>query len=135
MIRWDNIGGSFNLMDGDCDIPQFKTPPPALPVSSLSETTQGLCQPSCKGPGPATIPSSNFLQQDNARLRGSNEQLQDEVEMLRRQGSDLRGQLQPLDRSLQELLYLPSVQNGDGEVADSLFSILRRVTAMRKTLG
>lgn len=62
--------------------------------------------------------------------------------MLRRQHSELQAQLnevrdrlRPLDRSLQELLYLPGIQNGEEGVLNRLFTILDGVIAMNKTLS
>jgi hypothetical protein len=70
----------------------------------------------------------DFLQEDNTRLRNSNDQLRDEVETLRTQNraqqvqmNELRDRLRPLDRSLQDLLYLPGVQNGEEGISNRLF--------------
>ena len=84
-----------------------------------------------------------FLQQDNARLRSSTDQLRIEVEVVRRQNSELqtrinetREGLRPLEHSLQDLLYLvPGLQNGGEEVSNRLFAILEGVTAVHKTLS
>lgn len=83
----------------------------------------------------STDRNSDFLRQDNIRLRQDKDQLQDEVGMLRRQQSELRDRVRLLERQLQELHYLPSLQHGDRAISNALFTILDGVTALRKTLS
>lgn len=109
---------------------QIKTPRPS---TSRSHSSSG--QSGTRSPQP-------FLQRYNERLRADNAALQDEVAMLRRKNARLHGQLdelrshlRPLDDTLQELLYLPAVQEGDERVLSQLFGMLERITGVKRVLG
>lgn len=93
-------------------------------------------------PDTSTNPNVDFLRQDNIRLSKSNAQLLDEVEMLRKQQEEsqarlnnIRARLRSLDRSLQSLLYSPSVQASGEGLSTKLFVILEEMTAMSKILS
>jgi hypothetical protein len=93
-------------------------------------------------PDTSTNPNVYFLRQDNVRLSKSNAQLQDEVEMLRKEQEEsqvrlnnVRARLRSLDRSLQNLLYLPNVQASGEGLSAKLFVILEEMTAMSKILS
>lgn len=132
-IQWDSFDDCRNsLIDGASTEPQLNHPSTTMNIPDLLETLRELRHSS-----PVPTPSANvkFLQQDNARLRESNSQLQDEVAVLRSQESSLRSELRRLDRSFEELLYLSSVQDGEEKVAERLFSISGRVMAMKKILS
>ena len=89
-----------------------------------------------------TDQSPRFLQQVNTRLRDSNNHLQDEVDALRRQQSEMqervnrvRSRLRPLEGSLQELLDHPRIRSAGEEVSTRLFAILDRIIEMNMTLS
>jgi hypothetical protein len=103
---------------------------PNWPGTSLDPSLLALPQPEF-----LALPNVEFLQQDNNRLRNSNMQLQDEAQMLREQLDDIRGRVQPLYRSLQQLLYLPGVQNSSEGLTDRLFAALEELTSINRTLS
>ncbi|KAK4455374.1 hypothetical protein QBC34DRAFT_389806 [Podospora aff. communis PSN243] len=90
-------------------------------------------------------PTHPFLLRDNERLRADNATLQYEVDMLRRrQGrmqsrlDELWNEVRPLDRILQELLYLPAAKGSESERVvnvNHLFGILERIGGVKKALN
>ncbi|SPO01189.1 uncharacterized protein DNG_03936 [Cephalotrichum gorgonifer] len=153
-FTWDDRDAAFDgLTDpssqpytSNSTQPQGKPVPAAAPPATLIQnfpiTPPDHVQPSSLEPNRQTSHNLDFLRQDNMRLRNSNDQLRDEAEVLRRQNSglqaqldELRDMLRPLDRSLEELLYLPAVQNGEEGVSTMLFVILTEVTAVNKILS
>ena len=90
----------------------------------------------------APNPSPEFLLQDNRRLRNNSDHLRVELEMSRRWGREMQAQLHelreglgPLEHLVQELLDVPTVQNGEHGIANRLFAICDMVKAMDKALS
>ena len=120
-----------------------------LPYQLSTPTIQDISSTPAEGArAPLSDPDSQaningqFLLQYNERLRRRNNLLHEEVEALRRQYgenqaqlSELRDALRSLDRSLQDLLYLPAIRNGDGEVPRRLFLMFDTVIALDRALG
>jgi hypothetical protein len=114
---------------------QVPSPPPS---TSRSPSSTGQSPSASGSPQP-------FLRRDNERLRADNAALQDEVAMLRRkhgrtqgQLDELRGQLRPLNKTLQEMLYLPGTQENEDERVvnvNQLFSILERISGFKRVLN
>ena len=148
-FHWDATNTFENLLDmptqphgGEYLQPEIRPPPTASPIPGLLVTPPSPEKPSSDQFNQASNVGSGFLQQDNARLRNSNDQLRDEVEELRRQHgetqaqlNELRDRLGPLDSSLQELLYQNGVRNGDQEVVMRLLAICDTVVEMKKSFG
>ena len=111
------------------------TPPDPSPASHADPSWAPPPPPPPPPPAAAPPPSSDFMRQDNTRLRNGNEQLRDEVEALRRRQDEARGRLRPLESSLQELLYLPAVQGGGAGVTGRLFAVLDEMMAVSRVLS
>ena len=119
-------------------IPIFPvTPPNPSPPSQVDPSWAHHPHPPPPPPAAAAAPppSSDFMRQDNTRLRTGNEQLRDEVEALRRRQDEARSRLRPLESSLQELLYLPAVQSGGAGVTGRLFAVLDEMMAVSRILS
>jgi hypothetical protein len=74
-------------------------------------------------------------------MRANNSLLRDQLDVMRRregeqqtQLSELRNQLRRLDGTMQELLDIPEVQNGEPRLANGLFEVLAGLAEMEKTL-
>lgn len=131
----------FDRLAGNSPQTELFPGPTAAPIPDELMAPSDASHPSA-GLGRATNPSPDFLHLDNARLQNSNEQLADEVRSIggkygevQAQLSGLRDGLRQLGGSLEELLYLPAVRNGDKEVTGRLFEISNTVTGIRKALG
>jgi hypothetical protein len=114
---------------------------PFLPPST-SRSTSSLDHSQRVNPSTSTHP---FLLRDNERLRADNATLQDEVDILRRRQGRMQGRIEelwnevrPLDRILQELLYLPATWESESERAvnvNHLFGILERIGGIKRALN
>jgi len=119
------------------------TPAPAPAPSQIPSPppSGGHSPPSSDRSSDANSPQP-FLRRVNEHLRADNAALQDEVEILRRkharlegQLDELRGQLRPLNETLEGLLYLPAVQQGEEQVMNRLFGALEQVSAFKRVLN
>jgi len=122
----------YNLPCGSSTTTPFPRYPQSTPLG-IAETSSTLTELSS---------SEKFLRQDNVRLNSSNGLLRDEIASLRRSSeakqarlNQARDQLQPLNETLQKLLYLPEVrQSGIERLMNGLFVAMRQVNSMERVL-
>src|SRR5690606_251459 len=122
------------------------TPTPVQPARQIPTPPDAGCSASARRYGTAgqgdTQLSTRFLCQDDERLRESKAILMDENAVLRKKHSGLqaqldrlRSQLRPLEDALQELLYLPAVQEEHSQgMVSRLFGIMGEVGGMKRAL-
>lgn len=132
---------SYDRLLDSCSQPELFPEPTVAALVEVPMAPPDPVQPPVE-PSGATNPSPDFLRLDNARLRNSNKQLTDEVRSIGKKYGEaqarqrgLRDELRRLGNSLEDLLYQPSVQNGNREVMARLFEISNTVTGISKSLG
>lgn len=153
ILQWDDSNNALNgSMDQAAQAQLTSCPQQRQLQSMLPPTTalipDGLAAQAVPGQDSSgeyyqpLNPSSDFLQRDINRLRKSSDRLQVEVTILRRRDREMQAQLNelrdsmgPMEHLLQELLYVPAVQNGELGISNRLFAIFDMVEAMNKALS